>query len=242
MNPQELILRRGDEERRAVFVMVDENQLDSFVATPQSLLGPPELVQLAGLHFPQKKRGFLLGRLAAKSALGAMLAEPEWSSIEIRAGVFGQPVVRHPRALGVDVTVSHSQGIAVALAYPAEWPIGIDLETVSDDAAATVLPELDPSADEQAWLAARVISASAACGVLWTAREALAKAMKTGLNCPLGILSLCAITATGAAAWTGGYTNFPQSKWLAHAKGERILSVAMPSEIELGLWPPALAD
>ena len=245
MKVQELILRRGHDERRAVFCAVNDSALQPFAAAPETLLSSAETARLDAMQFAQKRRGFLLGRLAAKTALGAMLAETDWRNIDIRPGVFGQPLVGHPRALGVDVTVSHSHGTAVALAYPADWPLGIDLETVADDAAAAVLAELDPSPDETAWLASGALGKSAACGVLWAAREALGKAMKTGVNCPLGILSLCAIQAadppsgasTGTVAWCGAYTNFPQSGWHAQVCGGRVLLLAVPGEIEIALWP-----
>ena len=185
----------------------------------------------------------MLGRLAAKSALGAMLTEPDLPRIGVRAGVFGQPLVDHPRSLGIDVTVSHSNGLAVALAYSADWPIGMDLETVAAAAVTTVLDQIDASADEKAWLSAEAISRSAACGVLWTAREALGKALKTGLNSPLGVLSLCDFkpvdTDSAAKSWAGGYGNFPQFRWQAQAFGERMLTLCLPREIEL-VTPPAL--
>ena len=237
MSLQELELRRGTEVRRAIFSVVDDAALLPFSAAPELMLSATELAQYANLRFPQKRHGFMLGRLAAKSALGAMLEESEWPNISIRAGVFGQPQVGHSRALGTDVTVSHSNDVAVAVAFPADWPMGIDLETVVGDAVVAVLAALDASAEERAWLAAAPMGRSATCGVLWTAREALGKALKTGLNSPLGVLSLCnfkpAVADPAGAAWAGGYTNFPQFRWLAQVFGERALTLSLPREITL---------
>ena len=243
MSLQTLELRRGSEVRRAVFSVVDDAALLPFSAAPELILSAAELAQYAQLRFPQKRQRFMLGRLAAKSALGAMLTESDLPRIGVRAGVFGQPLADHPRSSGIEVTVSHSNGLAVALAYPADWPIGVDLETVAAAAVATVLDQIDASADEQAWLAAEALGRSAACGVLWTAREALGKALKTGLNSPLGILSLCDFQPAGAdstaPSWAGGYTNFPQFRWLAQVFGERILTLCLPREIKL-IAPPCL--
>ena len=253
MSLQKLEFRRGTDVRHAVFAVVDDTELLPYSAAPELMLSAAELAQYANLHFAQKRQAFMLGRLAAKTALGAMLEESAWPNISIRAGVFGQPLVTHPRALGIDVTVSHSNDVAVAVAFPADWPMGIDLETVAGDAVAAVVAALDASAEERAWLAAEPMGGSANCGVLWTAREALGKALKTGLNSPLGILSLCnfkpAIAdpadpadpagAAGAASAAGSYTNFPQFRWLAQAFGERVLTLALPREIEL-VTPPRL--
>ena len=255
MRLQTLELRRGTDVRRAVFAVIDDTALLPFSAAPELMLSAAELAQYAHLHFAQKRQAFMLGRLAAKSALGAMLEESAWPNISIRAGVFGQPLLTHPRALGVDVTVSHSNGMAVAVAFPADWPVGIDLETIASNALATVLAALDASPEEQAWLAAEPISRPAgseqseggprpegwgaltSCGLLWTAREALGKALKTGLSSPLGVLSLCDFKRVDADSnvkpWTGGYVNFPQFRWLAQAFGERMLTLCLPREIEL---------
>lgn len=235
--PQSLLLRHGAQEQRASFVVVEADALESPGALPEAMLSDAEQAQFAALRFAPKRHSFLLGRLAAKRALGALLTEPDLRRIDIYNGVFGQPLVRHARAGGVDVTVSHSHGMAVALAFPAEWPIGIDLERVSAQSADTVLGELDASAAEQAWIDTGAADRVTACGVLWSAREALGKSMKIGLNCPLGILALGEIAAAGTAAWAGTYSYFPQSRCLSQTSGGRALSLAVPREITLDPWP-----
>jgi 4'-phosphopantetheinyl transferase len=233
MNPQALTLRHAGEERRASFAVAEAAELQA----PAEFLSETELAGFSALRFALKQQGFLLGRLAAKRALGALLAESDLRRIDIRSGAFGQPLVRHPRAEGIDVTLSHSHGLAVALAYPGESPLGVDLETVSEVAADTILAELQLSATEKAWLAAGTVGEATACGVLWTAREALGKSMKIGLNCPLGILALEHIVSAGAAAWEARYANFPQSQCLSQEIDGRILSLAMPIGTTLSAWP-----
>ena len=237
MKPQTISLRHGNEERHASFAVAAEIELQAPAAPLKTLLCETELAGFNALRFPLKRQGFLLGRLAAKRALGALLDEADFRQIEIRAGVFGQPLVRHPRAAGIEVTLSHSHGLAVALAYPGETPMGVDLETVAAISAGTILGELQISAAEKVWLAAGTVDEATACGVLWTAREALGKSMKIGLNCPLGILALDHIESAGAAAWDCAYANFPQSRCLSQAIDGRVLSIAMPRETELHPWP-----
>jgi 4'-phosphopantetheinyl transferase len=237
MKPQALALRHGDERRQAYFAVVEEVELSANEALPQSFLSESELARFGALRFAAKQQGFLLGRLAAKRSLGALLAEPDLRRIEIRSGAYGQPLARHPRSDGFEVTLSHSHGLAVALAYPVEWPMGVDLETVAATSAGTLLGELQVTTAEQAWLAAGAVREATACGVLWTAREALGKSMKIGLNCPLGMLALGRIDVAGASAWAGFYANFPQSRCLSQAIDGRVLSIAMPLDLELGAWP-----
>src|SRR6185436_15741104 len=160
VNLQSLVLRHGNVEHPVCFAVVDAVPSEDF-------LGENEREHLKGFRFPAKREGFLLGRVAAKRALGTVLGESDLRQIEIHSGIYGQPLVRHPRAGSVDVTVSHSQGMAVALAFPAEYPMGIDLETVSAVSAATVIGELEASPAEFTWLATGGKDEATACCVLW---------------------------------------------------------------------------
>ena len=83
--------------------------------------------------------------------------------------------------------MSHSHGLAVALAFPAEYPMGIDLETVAAVSAATILGELRGLAARSCtWLATGGVDDATACCVLWTAREALGKVAEDRLEQPAG--------------------------------------------------------
>jgi len=116
--------------------------------------------------------------------------------------------------------------------------MGIDLETVSAVSATTIIGELEASPAEFTWLAAGAVDEATACCVLWTAREALGKALKVGLNSPLGILALADIRAEGMGNWIGNYENFPRCQCLSQVKNGRVLSLALPTEV--ALKPPVL--
>jgi len=226
MSVQSLVLRHGKIEQPVCFAAVD-------AVPPEEFLSESEKERLGSFQFAAKKQEFLLGRSAAKRALGALLEEPDLRQIEIRSGIYGQPLVHHPRISSAEVTVSHSHGLAIALAYPAEYPMGIDLETISTVSAETIIGELEASPQELTWLATGGVDAATACCVLWTAREALGKALRIGLNSPLGVLSLSEIRAVAEGTWVGRYLNFSQCQCLSQAKGGRVLSLAMPKDIEL---------
>ena len=230
MSIQSLTLRHGTIERRMVFASAD-------TVPPGEFLSEAEKEQAADFRFAEKRQSFLLGRLAAKRALGALLEEPDLRRIGIHAGVYGQPLVRHPRAESIEVSVSHSQGLAVALAFPAEYPMGIDLETIAAVSASVVLGELEASPPELAWLATGGVDAATACCVLWSAREALGKALRTGLNGPLGILALAGIEDRGQGCWAGRYLNFPRVQCLSWAGKGRVLSLAVHCDAELNGQP-----
>ena len=97
--------------------------------------------------------------------------------------------------------------------------------------------ELEMSGPEQAWLATAGVDDATACCLLWTAREALGKSLKTGVDRSLGALALKEIRAVGDGDWVGRYLNYPQSQCLLQAREGSVLSLAMPGDAKLNVWP-----
>ncbi len=284
---QTIALRADGVAAQAFFAVVTHSEMQHALAEPHWFLNQTELTHWKALRVENKRHSALQGRIAAKRALGAALGEVDLTKIEIVRGTFGQPLVRHARAAGVDVTLSHSGGLAVALAYPDALPMGIDLEQVAASSAPTVLGELQLSDAERAWLAqhgvqpgvapavapARAaalaqggapavaqggspaiaqadsshspIDEAIACGMLWSAREALGKSLKTGLNSPLGVFALerlqpaadSAGVPRGTVAWIGDYLNFPRTQCLIQHAGSGVLALALPRAATLAGWP-----
>lgn len=252
---QTIALHAGGPEARAFFAVVTQSEMAHALAVPHLFLNQAELAHWQTLRVENKRQSALQGRIAAKRALGAALGEDDFTKIEIARGTFGQPLVRHPRALGIDVTLSHAHGLAVALAYPDALPMGIDLEQVAAASAQTVLAEMQLSEAERVWLAQQgaapfPIDQATACGMLWSAREALGKSLKTGLNSPLGVFALDKLDpvkldpvgdSTGAQAgtgtWIGQYINFPHTHCLMQVSGSRVLALALPRAVTLARWP-----
>jgi len=139
---------------------------------------------------PKRRREWLLGRVAAKDAvrrlvrerLGLRLAPAD---VEVLPDALGRPVVRGAWTARVGsvpaVTLSHSNGVAVALAaLEADRLIGIDIESVSrrrpgfEKAAFTPRErELLASLDDERRLEWHLR--------LWCAKEAAGKALGRGL-------------------------------------------------------------
>ncbi|WP_263170256.1 type I polyketide synthase [Streptomyces sp. SCSIO ZS0520] len=140
---------------------------------------------------PVRRRRWLLGRIAAKDALRGVLwaegaGEVYPAEIALDNDERGRPFASgvHGRELGDGLTVSlaHSGEAAVALA--GRGPCGIDLEEVTARPAATVRAACGP---EERALLARVVAATGEGEDLWftrfwTAKEAVAKALGTGLG------------------------------------------------------------
>ncbi|GAB3930804.1 type I polyketide synthase [Kribbella albertanoniae] len=138
---------------------------------------------------PPAGRQWLLGRIAAKDAARRWM----WNSvaddiypaeIQVHNDAVGRPHLQgvHGRTLpDLTVSISHSGQIGVAIARPG--PCGIDVEEITDRPRSTYEFALGP--DERALLSACVTSSGESEAVwfarFWTAKEAVAKSLGTGL-------------------------------------------------------------
>jgi 4'-phosphopantetheinyl transferase len=116
-------------------------------------------------------RDRLAGRVAAKRALVA-LTGVDPLAIQVVSASTGEPIARVPGRPGVSVSISHREGRAVAVAVEA-GRVGVDLEAV----------EQRPVHFAQTWFDARereLASDPTAETVIWSAKEAVLKALGTG--------------------------------------------------------------
>ncbi len=147
------------------FASVDED--------PRSLLSDEELVQLRQRGMPRRVADRIAGRLAAKRAVVALTGVTP-ARIRIHSLDSGEPVVRIGGLAGPRVSISHSNGRAVALASTC-GRVGIDLEQVAERHAA--FEEDWFSTKERTLLASDPLALTKA----WAAKEAVLKALGVGM-------------------------------------------------------------
>ncbi len=139
-------------------------------------LTPDELAQAARFVFPKPRREFLLTRGALRRLLAQRLAA-EPNSLSFLKNGAGKPYLEaHP----VHFNVSHAHGVSL-IAIAAAGPVGVDVEAVRN---------LDSrEAMARRWFHPAEVTAleqrnwdQEAFFVLWTAKEAVVKALGTGLG------------------------------------------------------------
>jgi 4'-phosphopantetheinyl transferase len=130
------------------------------------------------------RQRFVATRAALRMLLGGYLKEAP-GSLEFDYSPFGRPLLplrwQSPELL---FSVAHSGGFAL-LAFGCGLPLGVDLEDLTidrdyDNIAKAILPA-DQHRD---WLLAEPIARKHDLLQLWTRREALGKALGTGLSTP----------------------------------------------------------
>jgi len=149
-----------------------------------------EQERAARFRFPEQQDRFIVGRGLLRELLGAYLDRPA-PALRFGQGAQGKPTLAGPDAgAGLHFNLSHSG--ERALYAVAHRELGVDLEcverTVSHAAVAERVCSLREWAAFQALSAEELHEAFFAC---WTRKEAIAKAMGSGLASGLRALEVC---------------------------------------------------
>ncbi len=193
----------------------------------RAVLSPEEHGVAARYSHPRRLLSYLLGRHCAKRALAPLLGEADLRTITITSGVFDQPLVRYPSAERFDVSLTHWDGGAVAVAFPDGHPMGIDGEALDASRVETMTAQL--TTDEKAWSADSPLLRPT---VAWTAREALSKALRCGLMVPLEFLSISTPLHEGPIT-EGRYTHFTQYRFLCLTGEHAVITLCLPRNTRL---------
>ena len=147
-------------------------------------LNAAERAGYAGMS-PLAQRQWIMGRVAVKDAVRNLL----WRSgagklypgqVTVGNDEAGRPWARGPEGEAYAVSLAHSGSVAAAIAVPGDGTVGIDVEPVTDRGPAVVDTALTPAERE---LLDRLPGTDRAEAFtrLWTAKEAVAKALGGGL-------------------------------------------------------------
>jgi 4'-phosphopantetheinyl transferase len=144
-----------------------------------AFLSPPERARAAGMKVEARRRDFLLGRLAARRALGAWLgvAAPG-PELEVRAAPDGAPEVVMAGAPAI--SISHRAGHALCAVARPGLALGADLELVEPRSAEFV--DQFFTLGEQALVRGAGEAAALWANLIWSAKESAAKALREGLR------------------------------------------------------------
>ena len=193
-------------------------------------LSPDECLRYESMKFERRRTTFLLGRYAAKQALSRYFGEPDLSMIAIRSGVFGQPVVQYLCSSNAQVTISHTQETACAIASPDLHPMGLDIESI-DGAKSTVIKS-QMTSDELRFLVGIAMNETAGLTLLWSAKEALSKILMCGLTCPFELLAIRSVRQS-KNWYEGEFLNFPQYRFQSWVTEALVCTIVFPGRTQI---------
>lgn len=221
-----LTFTRKNGKHKAVIVGVTgrledvENELDFF-------LNPEESVKAQEYIFKKRRLSFLLGRYAAKEAICELVGVNDRTSVEIKKGVFEQPIVMYEGKEQVAVGIAHTDSHAVAVSYMIDHPLGIDLEVIDANNADVVIDQFTKSEENLFKAVFSDDEKSIGAVLFWTVKEAMAKCIKTGLMTPLEVFELDSIQRT-SSGYISTFTNFGQYKALSYLVDKTMLTIVIP--------------
>ncbi len=223
---------------RAFFAYVEKNQYNKIIDDLATFLHPNEIAYYENLVADKRKFSYLAGRYVAKLATAKYLDEPNLTAIEICPGVFDQPIVKHLSTDTPDVTLSHCDDVAVAIATEPGHITGVDIENI--DFAKTHVFKTQIT-DREAGLAEECFEDfRVGYHLIWTAKEALSKAIKCGLTVPFDILETEEYSRGANGAYVLRYKNFVQYKSVSWIVNNHLLSITLPRKTNVNLKIPTI--
>lgn len=202
---------------------------DGLNAKIDIFLHPKEKLFLANLIHTKRKESYLLGRYCAKQAIAAYLNNDVFSDIFIESGVFDQPIVYHEHRNNIQVSISHTNKLGAAFAFPEAYPMAIDVENICAENLMVIKEEVTTS--ELKFGSSNDIKFLT---LVWTAKEALSKALKCGFTIPLELLEVAEIVRCGDFTVIH-FKNFIQYEALSFEIGKAICSIIYPKKTIIDL-------
>jgi 4'-phosphopantetheinyl transferase len=223
---EKLTLQRADGLHSAAIAVV-QNSLDQLKEIRHSFLHEKELNFFDTLRFPKVQHSYLLGRYAAKMALKTLMNDVMVTEARIGSGVFQQPVLYLAGTGNVQVSISHTTEMAIAVVFPEEHPMGVDVENVQAEQAETIKGII--TAGEKEKLSTIDSDENKSLTIVWTIKEALSKVLKTGLMTPFHLYEIENVDQEEEAVICS-FINFPQYKSVSWISNGQAWSVVLPKK------------
>jgi phosphopantetheinyl transferase len=224
---------RGKES--ATLVVVNQSILQ-YQEALDSWLHPEEQAASKQMKYPRRRNTYLMGRIAAKQALCALLPHTEPTRLNVKAGVFGQPVVTGTAGENLQVSITHIEQWGGGLAFHEDHPMGIDIE--NPDAIDVDVVASQCTTQEKNLLRSMKAAPGEACAIVWTMKESLSKVLRSGLTSPLDTYEIHSLEEKDGHV-IGKFTRFAQYQSVSFSNLGLWISVTLPKRTR---WDTSLGS
>lgn len=218
---------------RSFLAILTESKYSEIVREHQSWFHSSEWLHVNTLKVEKRRKEFVLGRCACKLAASAYLNEPFFSRLVINAGVFGQPILRFHSDRHPELSITHTDTIALAVASEPGCPIGVDIERLTDRDTRFLAEQV--TQNDLRELAGLALDTKHAYLRVWTIKEALSKVLRCGITVPFALLELQSPSVMDANSFCCGYKNFPQYLCYSWSLGQYMIAIAAPRSVSLDI-------
>ncbi|WP_354673519.1 4'-phosphopantetheinyl transferase family protein [Cupriavidus alkaliphilus] len=216
---------------------LDDAQVDPACTRLAHTLAPDERARALAYRHARHCNGYIARRGLLRWLVGGYLhCQPE--ALRLAVSPFGKPVLQWPQT-GLAFSVAHTDGLAL-LAFARDCRLGVDVERRAGGVAGGVNAADVPGfgrgifSVQEAQVLARARPASAeALLSIWTRKEALLKALGTGLSVDPTAYTTEDDWRRGAGHWRASRDGIPMSGWTcldldAGAGFRAALAVSLP--------------
>lgn len=196
----------------------------------ENFLHPKELAYFQGLAYERRQQSYLLGRFIAKNAITLYQPGAQPNEVVIENGVFDFPVVVYPGKTNIQVSYTHCQDHVAALAFSELQPMAIDIEKIDAERTHVMASQL---IDQEKAFIQQIDSKDLLYTLLWTAKEALSKVLRTGLMTPFELFAIHKLTALNSYSWQLEFGNFGQYQALSYRLGHYMMTIVLPKKTRL---------
>ena len=229
-----LKLQRDERPVRGILACVPRKHLPRLEEAPQDFLADSELNQLEKMtKYIRRKQTFLMGRYALKVAACAFTGTKNLKKMEVATAVVLHPLVKYPLKDIPEVTLSHTDTLAVAIAHEAGHIMGIDIEKA--DTKKLSVYEREMSAQEEVLLRNSQGKYEVLANMLWTIKEAMSKAIKVGFMTPFKFMEIKKLSKQKERCYLSFFKNFAHFKCYSYVLENHIVSIVLPIKTKLTL-------
>jgi len=223
-----LTLSRENENFQAAISLIN-GRLEE-LRDKEHLLHSEEKNLFHSLKHEARQQSYLLGRIAAKSALGVYAPSIIAHHIWIESGVFLFPVVKSSQLNSVQVSISHTNNLGLGLAFPESHPMGIDVEQIDNSKQKALATQM--TKHEMNHLENISLDKTAVLTSLFCMKEALSKVLRTGMMLDFKLLEIKSIELVGSYM-EGVFENFVQYKALSFLTKQHVVAIVLPKRTKV---------
>lgn len=216
-------------------ILVGVGQSDTTLAG-FSALSDSERRLCEGFASESRKASFVAGRVCAKGALGQLMSVSSFAEIDIQTGVLGQPVVFYIPQCGYQVSISHTKGRAIAIAYSESHPMAVDIEQLRASSEHAIVKYIT---SEEVVLASS-LSEPWIYLLMWSARESVSKVLRTGLMASGLVYQINDVRSVSPQIYELLFTHLFQYKVLGFVLDDYVITLCLPKHT-VGNWDQVLA-
>lgn len=195
----------------------------------REILSNLELKQYDLLQTELGRLQYLLGRYSAKKAISQIVDNKiVMSEIDIRNGIFEQPFFVDNS--GFEVSITHTKGIGGAIVFDKAYPMGLDIEGLNKSKV-EFLQEIIRAKEIKRLSTPHEITLT----IAWCLKEALSKAIRTGLTIPFELLEVEGLMRADVEnVFQCRFKNFTQYKGIAKIRENYVVALAYPKQLTVG--------